>query len=596
MFRPSTRQSSLLEPHLVLSKTKRERLEQSWAHAFRTRVMPHIDEEILRDAYHADNGRPNYQVRILVGLLLLKDAADLTDEQTLEQFEYNLQWHYALGVTADDAHLARRTLFYFRSKLMESDLAHRMFESVTARLARAEGVRLGKQRVDSTHVLSNIAVLTRLGLFCETTSHLMRALRTHLPERLARLDARFAKRYLDREGYFADATKEQARRRLPEVAADIAALVAELGVDEAVAQLEEFKLLRRLFQEQIEVVGPDDDDPGTEVAPAAPSETAGGNAQRAVRVRLREPKTISGTSLQSPHVPDATYGHKGKGYHAQLVETCDADNALQLITAVDVCGAHASDQHATVAMVEQLQASDMAPSELVADTGYGSGANIIACHERGVELLAPVQDPSAVAKVDRFLAAGTTATAAPAAAEDATPMPDATAPLAQVQAWMATQLLDGVDLAAFAFTATYDAVLGCPNDHAPARQQLTGKTLVATFSTEHCSDCVLAKLCPTRQLADGSRQLQRSPASIATEVRQYVQRTAAFKEAYKIRSGIEATNSVMKRCQGMRKLRVRGQRRVKLAVTLRSLSLNAQRVSRHHARLAAEHDGGEAAA
>ena len=43
MFRPSTRQSSLLEPHLVLSKTKRERLEQSWAHAFRTRVMPHID-------------------------------------------------------------------------------------------------------------------------------------------------------------------------------------------------------------------------------------------------------------------------------------------------------------------------------------------------------------------------------------------------------------------------------------------------------------------------------------------------------------------------------------------------------------------------
>ena len=32
----------------------------------------------------------------------------------------------------------------------------------------ALGVRTGKQRLDSTHVMSNIAVLTRLGLFCET--------------------------------------------------------------------------------------------------------------------------------------------------------------------------------------------------------------------------------------------------------------------------------------------------------------------------------------------------------------------------------------------------------------------------------------------
>ena len=32
----------------------------------------------------------------------------------------------------------------------------------------ALGLRTGKQRLDSTHVMSNIAVLTRLGLFCES--------------------------------------------------------------------------------------------------------------------------------------------------------------------------------------------------------------------------------------------------------------------------------------------------------------------------------------------------------------------------------------------------------------------------------------------
>jgi len=166
-------------------------------------------------------------------------------------------------------------------------------------------------------------------------------------------------------------------------------------------------------------------------------------------------------------------------------------------------------------------------------------------------------------------------------------MPDATAPLPEVRAWMATQLPEGIDLASFAFAVAFDAVIRCPNDEEPVRQQLNGKTLLATFSADQCSDCVLAQLCPTRQLADGSRQLQRSPASIATEVRQHVQRTSAFKDAYRIRSGIEATNSVMKRCQGMRKLRVRGRTRVSLAVTLRSLALNAMRVARHHAALAA---------
>ena len=35
-------------------------------------------------------------------------------------------------------------------------------------MIEALGLRTGKQRVFSTHIMSNIAVLTRLGLFCET--------------------------------------------------------------------------------------------------------------------------------------------------------------------------------------------------------------------------------------------------------------------------------------------------------------------------------------------------------------------------------------------------------------------------------------------
>ena len=340
MFRPTDRQSSIFASHLHLPDDKRKRLEQSWAHGFRTRVMPHIDEEVFRDAFDSSNGRPNFSIRVLVGLHLLKDAQDLTDGQALEQFEYNLQWHYALEVTPDQAHVARRTLLYFRERLMECDRTQRMFQGITERLASAEGVRTGQQRVDSTHVLSNIALLTRLGLFCQTVEHLLNTLRNAHPDRLARLDQRFTRRYLDREGYFSDATKEQARRRLPEVAIDVAELVESFAHDEQVAALDAYAKLRRLFDEQIELVQPDDDPEDGGGGGGGGSDQSVGSAERPLRVQLREPKTISGSSLQSPHDPDATYGHKGKGYEVQLAETCVAENPYQVVTVVSVNRVH----------------------------------------------------------------------------------------------------------------------------------------------------------------------------------------------------------------------------------------------------------------
>lgn len=64
------------------------------------------------------------------------------------------------------------------------------------------------------------------------------------------------------------------------------------------------------------------------------------------------------------------------------------------------------------------------------------------------------------------------------------------------------------------------------------------------------------------------------------------QQTAEFKEQHKIRSGIEATNSEMKGCHGLRKLRVRRRPRVKLAVRLKVMALNVKRYVMHAARVA----------
>ena len=113
-------------------------------------------------------GRPNRAVQTVLGVLVLKEMFDLTDMEALEELEFNLLWHHALRLEMEEAHLAQKTLHNFRVRLMEHDGGRLAFCETTDRMIEALGLRTGKQRLDSTHVMSNIAVLTRLGLFCET--------------------------------------------------------------------------------------------------------------------------------------------------------------------------------------------------------------------------------------------------------------------------------------------------------------------------------------------------------------------------------------------------------------------------------------------
>jgi hypothetical protein len=305
MFRKTAPQRSLLECEFLVPPEKKARLEKSWAKPFRDRILPLIDEDVFRDAFCEDNGRPNKSIRLLVCLHILKEWNDLTDEQVLEHLEFNLLWQYALGITAEQAHTCQKTMHNFRMLLMESKRAQRAFERVTRALAEADGLNLGRQRLDSTHVLSNIAVLTRLGLFVETVTNFLKELRREELDAFESLDAGYARRYLEREGYFSDAKREQARRRLPVVAEDVYALVSTFETDVEVSKLESFEVLVRLFEEQCEVVenGNGDKD----------GDAKGGSSCAPLRVQVVAPKTVSSDSLQSPYDPDATYGHKGKG-------------------------------------------------------------------------------------------------------------------------------------------------------------------------------------------------------------------------------------------------------------------------------------------
>ena len=62
----------------------------------------------LAPLYCEDNGRPNQPVLVVFGVLLMKEIFNLTDDEALEQLEFNLLWQHALGLAAEDAHLCQR--------------------------------------------------------------------------------------------------------------------------------------------------------------------------------------------------------------------------------------------------------------------------------------------------------------------------------------------------------------------------------------------------------------------------------------------------------------------------------------------------------
>ena len=311
MFRARDPQESLWQSQFLVTPKKAKRLEGSWAEVFRNEALPLIDEELFAPMYCADNGRPNRAVQTVLGVHLLKEMFNLTDGEALEQLEFNLLWHHALRLDIEETHLPQKTLHNFRVRLMQHDGGQLAFQETTDRIIQALGIRTGKQRLDSTHIMSNIATLTRLGLFCETMRLFLRALRWEHPELRPVVPEGLLGRYLKEEDeatHYEDAHTGEGRRRLSVCARDLYRLVDRFRGTTA-AQLEEYRLLERLLREQCHVgkhrdgrPGDDDDDAGECKVPVA----------------LKDPKQVSADSLQSPHDPDVTYsGHKGKGYELE---------------------------------------------------------------------------------------------------------------------------------------------------------------------------------------------------------------------------------------------------------------------------------------
>ena len=165
------KQGYIFDPFEYLGPKRLSELKNSRAEIFRIEILPELPVESLRKYYHDKNGRPSKEMYSMLGLLILQQMHDLTDEKAVGDFMFDTRWRYALDVPGDsdrEAYVSLKSLWTLRKHLTEDGLYVEMFEKATEKLSKIFKVDFDKQRLDSVHIQSNMRHLGRIAFFSRT--------------------------------------------------------------------------------------------------------------------------------------------------------------------------------------------------------------------------------------------------------------------------------------------------------------------------------------------------------------------------------------------------------------------------------------------
>ena len=510
----------MIDPWDYLGPKRRKLLDESWAGLFREHILAELPVGKIASCYTEGFGRPTKEIFAVLGALILQQMHDLTDEETVSQFSFNLQWHYALDIPgeSDEAkYLCAKTLWTLRHLVAQKGLDRELFTATTETLAKVFGVNTARQRIDSVHIRSNMRRLGRICIFSQSIHNFLVNLKRQRRAIFDTLEKELSDRYLTGKapGCFSLVKPSESARTLEEVSRDLFSLVERFRDNSQVRSLKTFGVLLRVLKDQCDV-----------------SETG--------EMTVKAPREIASSSLQNPSDLEAGYdAHKGQGYQVQVMETYCADETvrektLNLITHVEVEPAHVSDVHALLPALESTKERGLVPEEVLADSLYGSDENLEKAREMGVEVIAPV---------------------------------------------MGTPKEGALGLADFPQTDR-GKIAACPRGHVPARfkQGKKGSCSVA-FASRHCNDCPLLEQCPVKP-GRKHHYLRFNLKALRIAGRRAREHAPEFMDKYRWRSGIESTMSEMDKKTGIKRLRVRGFPAVGYCARLRAIGVNLFRAAR----------------
>jgi hypothetical protein len=512
----------LFDPWHFLGQKRRKLMETSWAALFREHILCELPVSKVASFFSDTFGRPTKELYTALGVLLLQQIHDLTDEETVSQLAFNLQWHYALDIVdeSDEAkYLCEKTLWNMRDLVIENHLDEILFECTTEVLARVFNVDTTTQRIDSVHVKSNMRRLGRIGIFVKSIHTFLLNLKRHHQELFEALAQDLVERYLRDKALscFSLIKPSEAHKTLETVSGDLFYLVQRFADHAQVSSMYSYATMVRVLKEHCEI-----------------KEEEGALAE----LRVKASREIPSDSLQNPSDPDATYnGHKGQGYQVQVMETyCtdeeERDKTLNLITHVEVQRACESDAHALIPALESTLERGLAPAQVLADSLYGSDENTEKAEEMEVEVVSPT---------------------------------------------MGAEKDNTLGLSEFSFSEK-GKIIACPQGHTPVKVKHKKQHYSAAFDSSHCTHCPFREACPVKP-GKKHHYLRYEEKTMRIAKRRAKEQRPEFKDKYRWRAGIEATMSEYDRTTGVKRVRVRGLPAVRYCATLKAIGVNLFRAT-----------------
>ncbi|GAA1927279.1 hypothetical protein GCM10009753_71090 [Streptantibioticus ferralitis] len=520
----------------------------------RDRLAEVFADEPFAEAFGV-RGAPGLSPAVLSLVTVLQFVEDLTDRQAAAMAVRAIDWKYALGVELGDTGFDASVLSKFRARLVGHGLERVVFDRLLEHCKDAQLIGAGgKQRTDSTHVISAVRDLNRLELAGESVRAALEVLAVAAPGWLAdRIDvAEFAHRYGPRvNGWTLPSSKTKRDRLAVVFAQDGYALCRAAWATDAPVWIREIEAVRVLRQVLVQTYYAHTDTRGREV----------------IKKREADDEGIPPGHLRlaSPYDPDARWSAKGDevfwmGYKVHLTETCHAPAeaeaeaeavkksgpAPNLITDVHTTEATVPDVKATAPVQQRLAEHDLKPAEHYLDAGYPSADLITAARKQQITMVTPVLlDHSPQAR-----AAG------------------------------------GFDKTAFTIDWKVRQVR-CPAGHTnmnwnPVKQH-GQDAIVVTFSVLACRPCPFQNQCTTSRLGRRVLTLRpREPHEALARARAE-QNSDDWKDKYALRAGIEGTINQALDITGIRRARYRGLPKVRLQHAFSATAINVIRLDAHWA-------------
>lgn len=341
----------------------------AWHNVFRDQVTMRINEDIFSPLYSTGTGSPNAPIRILIGMMVLKEAEGLSDQKLFEDCRFNILTRSAIGLLKmDDSVPAQSTYYLFRRQIDQyaKEKGENLLDIAFSQLSKDQCLEFdvsGKRiRMDSKLIGSNIAWMSRYELVHETLRLFYNNIKK--PDLLDQEIKEKLDTLLKMKGQKVvyTLTREDVKTRFNQ----LGELIDQILVLFYKEKSDDYKILKKVFEEHFVV------DKSNMVIP-------------------RKKEDISPKSIQSPHDTECHYrdkdGNKVKGYSLNVTESCDDEKGLNLIGSVDIKVATASD--VVFFKDDTKKAQSVFPDkteDIHADGAYHSPENQLYCKENDVDL------------------------------------------------------------------------------------------------------------------------------------------------------------------------------------------------------------------